>query len=128
MANSRKDAGEARQRPRPQVIPSAATAARTPTARPAAIAPSFDATTGQPTPQGGSHKGMISNPWVKHWTGRGPEPDASAKGPGRPTGAPAGKGRSRGRASAKGTSAPNASPPASINAGRAPRRARGKPS
>ncbi|MEA2780057.1 MAG: hypothetical protein QOK29_1601 [Rhodospirillaceae bacterium] len=71
---TKKDAGEARERPKPQVAAHTKTGGTTPLARPAGIAPVFDAATSQLTPRAGSHKGMISNPWVKHWTGAGPAP------------------------------------------------------
>jgi hypothetical protein len=74
MATTRKDAGEARERPRPSAAAHPETAETKPLARPAGIAPVFDAATRQLTPRAGPHKGMISNPWVKHWTGAGPPP------------------------------------------------------
>jgi hypothetical protein len=76
MATTRKDAGEARERPKASVAVAVHPKAdpRMPSARPAGIAPAFDAVTLQLTPRAGPHKGMISNPWVKHWAGAGPPP------------------------------------------------------
>jgi hypothetical protein len=74
MTTMRKDAGEARERPRPRITARSETGGTTPVARPAGIAPVFDRGTSQLTPRAGPHKGMISNPWVKHWTGAGPPP------------------------------------------------------
>jgi hypothetical protein len=42
------------------------------------MAPSFDAELKQLTSRADQHKGMISNPWVKHWAGAGPAPTANA--------------------------------------------------
>lgn len=77
MADTKKDAGEARQRPRPvaasrQVALGAPTGG-VPIARPAGIAPVRTAG-GAPAPAEGAHKGMISNPWVTYWAGAGPAP------------------------------------------------------
>jgi len=74
MAITRKDAGQARERPRPPVAARPETAGTQPVARPAGIAPVVDAATRQLTPRAGPHKGMISNPWVRHWSGTGPPP------------------------------------------------------
>jgi hypothetical protein len=74
MVTMRKDAGEARERPRPRVAAKPEAGGTTPLARPAGIAPVFDANALQLTPRAGPHKGMISNPWVKYWTGAGPAP------------------------------------------------------
>jgi hypothetical protein len=103
---------------------------RPPSARAAGIAPASPAGAAAPEPQGGPHKGMISNPWVKHWTGRGPDPteDTGPKGRARrptaakttPKATPAAKGKPR----AEAAKPPR---PGSVNAGAAPRRARMKP-
>jgi hypothetical protein len=74
MTTTRKGAGEARERPKSPVAARPKIAQTMPLARPAGIAPTFDAKTSQLTPRAGPHKGMISNPWVKHWSGAGPPP------------------------------------------------------
>jgi hypothetical protein len=78
MAIEKKAAGEALQRP----LPAPATDHKTPLsgeakphARPAGIAPTFDAQAMQTVERAAPHKGMISNPWVKHWSGQGPAPE-----------------------------------------------------
>ena len=94
MAIEKKAAGEARQRPRPvqgehQKAPLSGEAK--PHARPAGIAPTFDVQAMQTVARAGPHKGMISNPWVKHWSGQGPAPEMRemplAKGAGAARGA-----------------------------------------
>jgi len=85
MAETRKDAGQARQRPRPPATPQAETEAMTPSARPAGISPVFDADAAQLKAREGPYKGMISNPWVRHWTQdaqeqpAAPSPEAGAR-------------------------------------------------
>lgn len=115
MAVTRKDAGQARQRPRPPVTPHAVTEAMTPSAQPAGIAPVFDADAAQVKAREGPYKGMISNPWVKHWiqgAGGAPGPSAEAE--------------TRGEATPNATEAPGTGPrPASSDAGPAPNPARG---
>jgi hypothetical protein len=74
MTEMRKDAGQARQRPRPPATARAAEQAAGPTARPAGIAPVFDTETGQLKGREGPFKGMISNPLVRQWTQRAEEP------------------------------------------------------
>ena len=78
MAIEKKAAGEALQRLRP----APATYHKTPLSgeakpdtRPAGIAPTFDVQAMQTVERAAPHKGMISNPWVKHWSGQGPVPD-----------------------------------------------------
>jgi hypothetical protein len=77
MAHTSKDAGEARQRPRPSAAagqaPVGALTGRASIARPAGTAP-VSAAGGAPAGAEVRHKGMISNPWVKHWAGAGPAP------------------------------------------------------
>ena len=68
MAEIKKDAGQARQRPRHPVTRQTETQARAPVAKPAGIAPVFDAPAAQLKAREGPYKGMISNPWVKQWT------------------------------------------------------------
>jgi hypothetical protein len=80
MATIRKDAGEARERPRPTTRVHAEPGAAAPSARPAGGAPVFDAATSQLTPRAGEHKGMASNPWVKHWAGVAPPPSTGVAG------------------------------------------------
>ena len=78
MAIEKKAAGEAKQRLRP----APATYHKTPLSgeakpdtRPAGIAPTFDVQAMQTVERAAPHKGMISNPWVKHWSGHGPAPE-----------------------------------------------------
>lgn len=78
MAIEKKDMGEARQGPRPLHVahrkaPSGEQGR--PISRAAGIAPTFDAQAMRVASRAGSHKGMISNPWVKHWSGSGPAPE-----------------------------------------------------
>jgi hypothetical protein len=94
MAIEKKAAGEARQRPRPAPAPyqkAPLSGEAKPHARPAGIAPTFDVQARQTVARGGPHKGMISNPWVKHWSGQGPAPEMRemplAKGAGAARGA-----------------------------------------
>jgi len=75
MANARKDAGEAQRRPRPSVIPSDPAAGKTP-AHAAGISPAFDRAAREVAPRAGPHKGMLTNPWVRYWTGQAPPPVA----------------------------------------------------
>ena len=77
MTSMRKGAGEARERPRPMVSANPKTTEAKPLAKPAGMAPVFDAQMKQLKPSAGPHKGMISNPWVKHWAGAGPAPTSS---------------------------------------------------
>jgi hypothetical protein len=81
MAETRKDAGEARQRPRPPAADRAAeeAAPATPASRPAGIAPVLDRETGQLTGREGPFKGMISNPHVKNWIQGAREPAEEAR-------------------------------------------------
>lgn len=73
MSNPRKDAGQARQRPRqPANQQQAATRGAGPAARPAGTAPAFDPEAAQLAPRGTAPKGMISNPWVRNWAGATP--------------------------------------------------------
>src|SRR4051795_6249138 len=68
MTNLRKDAGQARQRPRRPAPPSPETSATSPVVRPAGIAPAFDDAARQLAARTDAPKGMISNPWVRQWT------------------------------------------------------------
>jgi hypothetical protein len=113
MATIRKDAGAARERPKPPIAAAPRAGAPPPTARPAGAAPVFDAKTSKLTTVAGQHKGMISNPWVKYWTGAGPAPTA------RPaTGAP-GQPGTKAPAEPEAKAGPEKSPPR--RAGPAPR-------
>lgn len=80
MTVTRKPAGEARERPRsphrtdphphghgPDVVRKSVGAA-----------PIFDAATRRIAPAGEAPRGMISNPWVRFWSGAGPAPIAQA--------------------------------------------------
>ena len=73
MSNTRRDAGEARQRARHPEQPQAGATGPTVTARSAGIAPAFDAAAGQPAARTDAPRGMISNPWVKQWTAGTPD-------------------------------------------------------
>lgn len=78
MAIEKKGAGEARQGPRPLHVmhPKAPSGEQgRPISRAAGIAPTFDAQAMRIASRAGTHKGMISNPWVKHWSGSGPAPE-----------------------------------------------------
>src|SRR3954453_20189183 len=66
MANPRKDAGEARQRPR-RLAPPPETSATSPAARPAGHAPAIGAAVRQLAARTDAPKGMISNPLVRQW-------------------------------------------------------------
>jgi hypothetical protein len=80
MTVTKKPAGEARERPRP--------AHRTDPHHPGhgpdivrksvGAAPVFDAETRRIAPAGEAPRGMISNPWVRFWSGAGPAPIAQA--------------------------------------------------
>jgi hypothetical protein len=79
MTTKKKPAGEARERPRPSPHPESHSAGAKVVRKNVGAAPIFDTaskrlTTTTEAPRGG----MISNPWVKHWSGRGPVPTAPA--------------------------------------------------
>jgi hypothetical protein len=105
MANAKKDAGEARQRPRPRtpIVPQATVGA--PTARPAGIAPAF-AAGAAPGAVEGAHKGMITNPWVKHWAGVGPAPTTTRPAGRQPRPAAQTKAAEKSKAAAKPSGTP----------------------
>lgn len=90
MANARRDAGAARQRPGPPDTVRAPARPGAPVTRPAGPAPVYDAAGAQLTDRAGQPKGMHSNPWVAHWTGRAPAPTADdvAAAPATPDAAP----------------------------------------
>src|SRR5579871_2732488 len=82
MTVTRKPAGEARERPRsphrtdPQYHGHGPDVVR----KSAGAAPSFDAATRRIAPAGQAHRGMISNPWVRFWSGAGPAPIVETAG------------------------------------------------
>jgi hypothetical protein len=117
----RRDAGEARDRPRPQVQPERHR--REVAARAAGIAPASPAEAPAAAPE---HQGMISNPWVKHWTGRGEPPTGEKAAKPRARSAKPTKAASKAKPAAKPKPTPPPARPGSINAGAAPRRARAK--
>jgi len=87
-----------------------------PLARPAGMAPVFDAESAQLKAREGPYKGMISNPWVRQWTER---PREGAR-------ATPGETESGGTATARARRAPSEeSPHVSSDAGPAPRPERG---
>jgi hypothetical protein len=79
--SARRDAGQARQRPRPPAQRPAETAGATPTPRPAGNAPAYDSATRQLVAPGSAPRGMISNPWVKQWSGQTPQASPQAAVP-----------------------------------------------
>jgi hypothetical protein len=102
MTVTRKPAGEARERPRsphrtdphphghgPDIVRKSVGAA-----------PSFDAAARRIAPKGEAPRGMISNPWVRFWSGAGPAPvDQSAARP-----APAAQAQKKGAGEGRGAS------------------------
>jgi hypothetical protein len=120
MAETRKDAGQSRQRPRPPGSRQAEANAGTPSARPVGIAPVFDVETAQLKVREGPYKGMISNPWVRHWTQGAQEqaPEGAAE--------PSAEAGPRAEAEPGAEQAPAPGPRrAATDAGPAPRPARG---
>jgi hypothetical protein len=111
MGVTKKDAGEARQPPRTvaasrQAALGAPTGAA-PTGRPAGIAPV--PTAGRaPALADDAHKGMISNPWVKHWAGAGPAPTTTRPAGRQPRPATHTKAADESKAAAKSKAAPRA--------------------
>jgi hypothetical protein len=125
MTDARKDAGEARQRPRPKVILRAPAGGRPPAAHPAGIAPTFEKEARAIVPRAGPHKGMITNPWVKYWTGQGPAPIEERAAEARAT--PARSGTAAREAGAAPRQAERKTGGRqSVDAGRAPERGRAK--
>ena len=76
MTVMRKPAGEARERPRSTHGIEGHARAEGPEVVRKGVgpAPVFDAGTRQVAPAGDAPKGMISNPWVRFWSGTGPAP------------------------------------------------------
>jgi hypothetical protein len=79
MTTTKKPAGEARERPRPSPHPESRGAGAKVTRKSVGPAPIFDREAKRLTVAGEAPSGgMISNPWVKHWSGKGPAPTAPA--------------------------------------------------
>jgi hypothetical protein len=117
----RRDAGAARERPRSQVRPDRDR--REPQSRAAGLAPASPAAAPPAAPE---HQGMISNPWLKHWTGRGDPPTGEKPATPRARRAKPAKAASKPKPAAKLKPAPPPTRAGSVNAGAAPRRARAK--
>jgi hypothetical protein len=79
MTMTRKPAGEARDRPRPPPQPESHGLAPGVVRKNVGAAPVFDAEAKRLKIAADAPRGMISNPWVKHWTGAGPAPVAPAE-------------------------------------------------
>jgi hypothetical protein len=78
MTMTRKPAGEARERPRlPQQLEGHGVGANV-IRKSVGAAPVFDREAKRLAVASEAPKGMISNPWVKHWSGAGPAPTAPA--------------------------------------------------
>jgi hypothetical protein len=78
MTTTRKPAGEARERPRPSPHPESHGAGAHVVRKSVGAAPVFDAEAKRLKSADEAPRGMISNPWVKHWSGLGPAPNAPA--------------------------------------------------
>jgi len=78
MTVMRKPAGEARERPRPSSHPESHGAGDNVVRKSVGAAPVFDHGARRMAPAPEAPRGMISNPWVKHWSGAGPPPTAPA--------------------------------------------------
>jgi hypothetical protein len=76
MSVTRKPAGEARERPRSPQRTEAHPRANGPdiVRKNVGAAPAFDATIRRIAPAGEAPRGMISNSWVRFWSGAGPAP------------------------------------------------------
>jgi len=79
MTMTRKPAGEARDRPRPSPRPESHGLVADVVRKSVGAAPVFDAEAKRLKVAADAPRGMISNPWVKHWTGAGPAPVAPAE-------------------------------------------------
>jgi hypothetical protein len=77
MTQTRKPAGEARERPRPSPHPESHGGANV-VRKSVGAAPVFDRDAKRMTVADAAPRGMISNPWVKHWSGAGPAPPEPA--------------------------------------------------
>ncbi len=78
MTTTRKPAGEARERARPSPHPESHGVSANVTRKNVGAAPIFDREAKRLTVASEAPRGMISNPWVKHWSGAGPAPTAPA--------------------------------------------------
>jgi hypothetical protein len=80
MTVTRKPAGEARERPRSphRTDPHPHGHGLDVVRKSVGAAPVFDAATRRIAPAGEAPRGMISNPWVRFWSGAGPAPIAEA--------------------------------------------------
>jgi hypothetical protein len=78
MTVTKKPAGEARERPRPvhRTDPHHHGHGPDIIRKSVGTAPVFDAATKRLAPAGEAPRGMISNPWVRFWSGAGPAPVA----------------------------------------------------
>jgi hypothetical protein len=74
----RKPAGEARERPRPAPQVESLGVGANVIRKSVGAAPVFDRDARRLAVAGETPRGMISNPWVKHWSGAGPAPIAPA--------------------------------------------------
>jgi len=84
MTVTKRPAGEARERPRPTASAEKQAAAGGVIRKNVGAAPVFDAGAKQiraaAKPAGETPtRGMISNPWVKHWSGQAPPPSVPAQ-------------------------------------------------
>jgi hypothetical protein len=78
MTITKKPAGEARERPRPSPHPESYGVGANVMRKSVGAAPVFDREAKRLIVTSDAPKGMISNPWVKHWSGAGPAPTAPA--------------------------------------------------
>ena len=80
-----KPAGEARERPRPaahaQAFAGGAGGGGEPMRKSVGAAPRFDAASQSMAAAAEAPRGMISNPWVKHWAGVAAAPTTAAAAP-----------------------------------------------
>ena len=76
MTMTRKPAGEARERPRPSPHPESHGVGANVIRKGVGAAPTFDREAKRLAAASDAPRGMISNPWVKHWSGTGPAPTA----------------------------------------------------
>jgi hypothetical protein len=93
MTVTRKPAGEARDPPRPTPQAEHRGLAAGAVRKNVGAAPVFDAEAKSLKVAADAPRGMISNPWVRHWTGAGPPPgEPSAAQQAQPTAKAAGAG------------------------------------
>ena len=83
MTVTRRPAGEARERQRAALSAQSQAVGAGVVRKNVGAAPVFDAGAktlkAAKTASGAAPKGMISNPWVKHWSGAAPPPSAPAR-------------------------------------------------